>query len=74
MFTQLHIMPDSIYSRTELNGIYITFKFHHAFCLFVLRFSILAFSSTYNFSAPGPSALQRVTYATAPPGQAAIYR
>jgi len=31
MLTQLHIMPDNIYSRTELNGIYFTFKFHHAF-------------------------------------------
>jgi len=36
-FTQLHIMPDSIYSRTELNGIYFTFKFHHAFCQFDTR-------------------------------------
>jgi len=26
MFTQLHIMPDSRYSRTELNGICFTFK------------------------------------------------
>ena len=32
MFTQLHIMPDSIYSKTELNGIYFTVKFHHTFC------------------------------------------
>ena len=32
MFTQLHIMPDSIYSRTELDGIYFTFKFHCTFC------------------------------------------
>jgi len=24
-------MPDSIYSRTELNGIYFTFKFHTRF-------------------------------------------
>jgi len=32
MFTQVHIMPDScIYSRTELNGIYFTFKFYHTF-------------------------------------------
>jgi len=32
MFTQLHIMPDSIYSRPELYGVYFTFKFHHMFC------------------------------------------
>jgi len=37
MFTQLHIMPDSIYSRTELNSIYFTFKFHHTFCQLVTR-------------------------------------
>ena len=34
MFTQLDIMQDScIYSRTELNGIDFTFKFHHTFCI-----------------------------------------
>jgi len=37
MFTQLHIMSDSIYSRTELNGIYFTFKFHDTFCQLVAR-------------------------------------
>ena len=38
MFTQLHIMQDScIYSKTELNGIYFTFKFHHTFCQLVTR-------------------------------------
>jgi len=37
MFTQLHIMPDSIYSRKELNGIDFTFKFHHTFCQLVTR-------------------------------------
>ena len=39
MFTQLHIMQDScIYSKTELNGIYFTFKFHHhTFCQLVAR-------------------------------------
>ena len=41
MFTQLHIMPDSIYSRTELNGIYFTFKFHHhTFCQLVTRYIV----------------------------------
>jgi len=29
MCAQLQIMPDIIYSRTELSGIYFTFKFNH---------------------------------------------
>jgi len=39
MFTQLHTMSDSVYSRTELNGIYFTFKFHHTFCQLVTRYN-----------------------------------
>ena len=32
MFTQLNIMPDSIYCRKEFNGIDFTLKFHYTFC------------------------------------------
>ena len=31
-------MSDSVYSWTELNGIYFTFKFHHTFCQLVTRY------------------------------------